>query len=137
MSGLDLDSLEKLLAEAKPAAPWREHKYGIIADGGDVVSWDYAWGENEHTEEWTLKPLIVAAVNALPALITRLRAAEARTAWADSLALQARSMATAIDQADEDGGLGALGPVTAAIIRSDVARMLEIVAERPAAPEAP
>ena len=71
------------------------------------------------------------------ALITRLRAAEARTAWADSLALQAHSMATAIDQADEDGGLDSLGPVTAAIIRSDVARMLEIVAERPAAPEAP
>ena len=71
------------------------------------------------------------------ALITRLRAAEARTAWADSLALQAHSMAAAIDQADEDGGLDSLGPVTAAIIRSDVARMLEIVAERPAAPEAP
>lgn len=71
------------------------------------------------------------------ALITRLRAAEARTAWAESLALQAHSMATAIDQADEDGGLDSLGPVTAAIIRSDVARMLEIVAERPAAPEAP
>ena len=71
------------------------------------------------------------------ALITRLRATEARTAWTDSLVLQAHSMATAIDQADEDGGLDSLGPVTAAIIRSDVARMLEIVAERPAAPEAP
>jgi len=73
----------------------------------------------------------------LDALITSLRAAEARTAWADALALQAHSMAAAIDQADEDGGLDSLGPVTAAIIRSDVARMLEIVAERPAAPEAP
>lgn len=66
------------------------------------------------------------------ALITRLRATEARTAWTDSLALQAHSMATAIEQGDEDGELDALGPVTAAIIRSDVARMLEIVAERPA-----
>ena len=66
------------------------------------------------------------------ALITRLRATEARTAWTDSLVLQAHSMATAIEQGDEDGELDALGPVTAAIIRSDVARMLEIVAERPA-----
>lgn len=67
------------------------------------------------------------------ALIARLRAAEA---WADALALQAYSMATAIEQGDEDGELDALGPVTAAIVRSDVARMLEIIAERPL-PEPP
>ena len=81
MSALDLDALERLLAEAEPSAPWRETKYGIITDDGTgtcVVSWDYAWGDAEGVAECTLKPLIVAAVNALPALITSLRAAEAR-----------------------------------------------------------
>jgi len=80
----DLDALERLLSEAEPSAPWRETKYGIITDDGTgtcVVSWDYAWGDAEGVAEGTLKPLIVAAVNALRALITRLRAAEARTAW--------------------------------------------------------
>lgn len=150
MSGLDLDAVRKRLNAGLGAAltddcaqvltadlrAFMAHEAGLRMRELLWASADAGWRELIAVLEADGKPE-GAAVDYVRALITRLRAAEARAAWADSLALQARSMATAIDQADEDGGLGALGPVTAAIIRSDVARMLEIVAERPAAPEAP
>ena len=119
MSGLDLTRYETVIRRCVATLLHASYTDGI---------------PTETTDTW--RTIAADASRDLTALITRLRAAEARAAWADSLALQAHTMATAIDQADEDGGLDSLGPVTAAIIRSDVARMLEIVAERPAAPEA-
>ena len=113
MSALDLDALEARCKDT--IAEWTL----VYAQSGETLPDDAV--ETKAARE-TL------------ALITRLRAAEARTAWADSLALQAYSMAAAIEQADEDGGLDSLGPVTAAIIRQDVARILEIVNDRQDAP---
>ena len=104
MSALDLDALERLLAEAEPSAPWRETKYGIITDDGTgtcVVSWDYAWGDAEGVAECTLKPLIVAAVNALPALITRLRATESER---DDLRCEAEALQAERDTARLEAG---------------------------------
>ena len=117
MSALDLDALEARCKDT--IAEWTL----VYAQSGETLPDDAV--ETKAARE-TL------------ALITRLRAAEARTAWADSLALQAYSMAAAIEQADEDGDLDALGDITATIIRQDVARILDIVdAGLPAAPEAP
>jgi hypothetical protein len=82
MDELDLDEIEKLARAATPG-PWRWYKYGILASGPSgetrsIVSWDYAWGEQEDCNEADDKPFIVAAnPAAILALIARLRAAEA------------------------------------------------------------
>ena len=148
MSALDLDALEAACRDCAAAralkeeadTAWLRMEKSRPRGQQHVSSEEQAVASEAVEADYALdRALDGIAVDerALLDLITRLRAAEARTAWADSLVLQAHSMATAIEQGDEDGELDALGPVTAAIIRSDVARMLEIVAERPAAPEAP
>ena len=84
MSALDLDALEALCDAATPGpwvaapSPWEgvSAPHGDPRDGGSCEIVDCVRGPSHGDAAF-----IAAAREALPALITRLRAAEGRTAW--------------------------------------------------------
>lgn len=72
MADLDLDAIEALLAEGSPL-PWRAYKYGILGGPGwDSSNGDIA-GDYQDDMRGEDTALIVAAVNALPALVAEVR----------------------------------------------------------------
>ena len=89
MSALDLDALLALCDDATPG-PWvyEEHphdEFGYYSDvshalGGDIGDPSQRFSLLDRCEDSNHR-FIAAAREAVPALITRLRAAEARTAW--------------------------------------------------------
>lgn len=89
MSGLDLDALLALCDDATPG-PWvyEEHphdEFGYYSDvshapGGDIGDPSQRFSLLDRCEDSNHR-FIAAAREAVPALVARLRAAEARTAW--------------------------------------------------------
>lgn len=72
MSALDLDALEALCDGATPG-PWKVVDAHTVMDPAGFCVAGTEWESDG--------AFIAAARDAVPALITRLRAAEARTAW--------------------------------------------------------
>lgn len=80
MSGLDLDALAALCNGATPG-PWVIRDGAIVDADKRVVARGPALGTHSARGAREDAEFIAAARAAVPALITRLRAAEARSAW--------------------------------------------------------